>query len=1101
MSPTDTLDDLVFSIPVQYHHKDLESLLSSFSKSGTDKEQLLWSHIEHYQQHHATYLVWQRWLNGPEHLRPSQELLTRPTYWNQLVNGLGSGDRFAQKFSLDLLLRSIQLLDHDVSTKHDASIEHVGIRTLDSAFHFEVASKMDYLRQYKEFCDLFEIIVFNGYINQVKEALAAFPNISILDDPYKRQPHENSLVPMRFWTTLLTSALESKNDSLCDCVGRWLLGSPYTIQAVSTAHILFISTIFLDWMTTARLFTATISRRGKTVSCAHGDGLAAFFSKLVSICQNDEARSFYVHGVLRSLYHRVERCFPTAIYVLQGIAAPLRSVEWLPTENILDVVLKISRLSNLSVTQRLILTAHCRSIWKNCPKAAALLNQEEDLKRLVFEPDKLATADELYPDLAAIRGAFRENISKQSLHMLCSSTMAKLRQRSDLAKDHATWHNVVWALWTESDLKDHPRGVIMVLSRITLHPGILMLAQADKAFQEFLSARVLELFALANGRLYLWNTFSESLLNALLQVDGIFDFLPIAEIFERFVNHPPSPTAEYLIDLALSSTVLDERGEQPYKLFADEGYGHACMFDILARLRVRHRGFARHLLDGLLTPWLNQMERCQPVPMISDWKTTAQLQAIILLLESAIDQTSKSDLEDYRDKLLEIASIEPMPRFRFLLEWGIIALCLRLQPLIGMDAADHILDLLTPDDQSQPKFTVSLVKISTLLCLNAQDEDYCRKLLTRLVVLSASSRITIRHDAQWHFPILWNYATSEGLQSITNNELFSSLYKFIESLEKYHDPPRYRILAAFDPAQDRDLRTLFQGGYLQIDPPEKPLCTSSDFEAIQTRLKIPDLDIVYPSLLPIGRVGQTQNQTAGQEPDSSFSDEEQFDTPNGQSLDSELVASLQTKGYALLSASNRFGCARASGDLTVIASLIENPHNLGGLCRVSEIFGAQELHVPSLATIKNKAFQSVSVSSELHISIIETRPSSLAELLRQKKEQGFSLVGIEQTNGSIVLPAPHRDVEWQKERLPTKCVLILGAERTGIPASILGTVDHCVEIRQWGVTRSLNVQTAAAVVIYEWRRIWEEVDGRLNLEDIVEIDSVDGGRHRLTPLT
>ena len=56
--------------------------------------------------------------------------------------------------------------------------------------------------------------------------------------------------------------------------------------------------------------------------------------------------------------------------------------------------------------------------------------------------------------------------------------------------------------------------------------------------------------------------------------------------------------------------------------------------------------------------------------------------------------------------------------------------------------------------------------------------------------------------------------------------------------------------------------------------------------------------------------------------------------------------------------------------------------------------------------------------------------------------------------------------------LPEKCVLVLGAERSGISSEVLAVVDRCVEIKTVGVTRSLNVQTAGAVAVYEWWREW-----------------------------
>jgi tRNA guanosine-2'-O-methyltransferase len=581
--------------------------------------------------------------------------------------------------------------------------------------------------------------------------------------------------------------------------------------------------------------------------------------------------------------------------------------------------------------------------------------------------------------------------------------------------------------------------------------------------------------------MYIWNDFAETLLKAILQVPDAFEFLPIVEIFERFVNRPPRPTAEYLVDLAASRTVVDAHGQYPYTIFADEEYGHACMFDILNRVQSTQRPFASRLLDRLLYPWLKQLWSDKPVPMVSKWKTTAQLQAIIILLESAIDMSSEEELVHYRDKVLDILSVEPLPRFRFLLEWAVITLCLRLRSLTGIEAPNYILDLLSTDDQSKPKFTASLIKVSTLLCLQMDSrEDYGRRLLTQLVVLSASSRIAVRHEAQWHFPILWKHSVSRCWRSVTENIIFSQFFGFIESLEKYQEPPRDRILASFNPGCDINLRTLFQGCYLEVHPPVRPLCTVNEFKDIMNKFKKMGFaeDKSGPTRIPIGPEEDSDGSTRSQGRPYAL-EQQQSQLQNGVFSENDALAPLQTKSHSL---SFREGSStllwerKSSSQLVVIASLIENPHNLGGLCRVCEIFGAQEVHLPSMVITKDKAFQSVSVTAELHISVIETPPPKLSEVLRQKKEQGFSLIGIEQTGSSIVLPAAYHDVEEQKRQLPEKCVLILGAERTGIPASILGMVDHCVEIRQWGIIRSLNVQTAAAIVCYEWRRIWEEAE-------------------------
>jgi tRNA G18 (ribose-2'-O)-methylase SpoU len=49
-------------------------------------------------------------------------------------------------------------------------------------------------------------------------------------------------------------------------------------------------------------------------------------------------------------------------------------------------------------------------------------------------------------------------------------------------------------------------------------------------------------------------------------------------------------------------------------------------------------------------------------------------------------------------------------------------------------------------------------------------------------------------------------------------------------------------------------------------------------------------------------------------------------------------------------------------------------------------------------------------------------------------------------------------------------VLLLGAEKEGIPVDLLQDVDLCVEIPQLGITRSLNVHVSGALLLWEYTR-------------------------------
>uniref|UniRef100_A0A3P8T136 tRNA (guanosine(18)-2'-O)-methyltransferase TARBP1 n=1 Tax=Amphiprion percula TaxID=161767 RepID=A0A3P8T136_AMPPE len=147
------------------------------------------------------------------------------------------------------------------------------------------------------------------------------------------------------------------------------------------------------------------------------------------------------------------------------------------------------------------------------------------------------------------------------------------------------------------------------------------------------------------------------------------------------------------------------------------------------------------------------------------------------------------------------------------------------------------------------------------------------------------------------------------------------------------------------------------------------------------------------------------------------------------------------------------------GALLVVASLIDKPTNLG-LCRTCEIFGASALVLDSLRHVNDKHFQSLSVSSELWLPLLEVKPVELTDFLQVKKSEGYCIVGVEQTANSHSL---------QYYQFPEKTLLLLN-EREGIPANLLQMLDVCVEIPQQGVIRSLNVHVSAALLIWEYTR-------------------------------
>lgn len=147
--------------------------------------------------------------------------------------------------------------------------------------------------------------------------------------------------------------------------------------------------------------------------------------------------------------------------------------------------------------------------------------------------------------------------------------------------------------------------------------------------------------------------------------------------------------------------------------------------------------------------------------------------------------------------------------------------------------------------------------------------------------------------------------------------------------------------------------------------------------------------------------------------------------------------------------------------LIVVATLIDKIPNLAGLARTCEVFGAHSLVVADAHVTKDRLFTAISMTSEQWLSIDEVRPSALVPWLKAKREEGYLLIGLEQTSESIVLG---------EFNFPVNCVLVLGQEKEGISADVLQQLDSTVEIPQLGIVRSLNVHVSGAVAIYEYSR-------------------------------
>jgi 23S rRNA (guanosine2251-2'-O)-methyltransferase len=138
---------------------------------------------------------------------------------------------------------------------------------------------------------------------------------------------------------------------------------------------------------------------------------------------------------------------------------------------------------------------------------------------------------------------------------------------------------------------------------------------------------------------------------------------------------------------------------------------------------------------------------------------------------------------------------------------------------------------------------------------------------------------------------------------------------------------------------------------------------------------------------------------------------------------------------------------------------VQDPRNLGAVCRSAEAAGAAGVVIPSRrAAAVTAAACKASAGAVEHLAV--ARVPNLADWLRVAKDAGAWVYGAE-----AGAPTPYTSAD-----LTGKVVLVLGSEGGGLRRRVAGSCDLLVSIPIRGRVESLNVSAAAAVLAFEAAR-------------------------------
>ena len=150
--------------------------------------------------------------------------------------------------------------------------------------------------------------------------------------------------------------------------------------------------------------------------------------------------------------------------------------------------------------------------------------------------------------------------------------------------------------------------------------------------------------------------------------------------------------------------------------------------------------------------------------------------------------------------------------------------------------------------------------------------------------------------------------------------------------------------------------------------------------------------------------------------------------------------------------------AKRQPDLTVFAENLHKPRNFSAMVRNCDAVGINEMHVTADPD-DIRTHWKTSQGSEKWMQI-RTHNSS-GETCSYLKSNGFLLVAAHLSDEAV----DFREIDYTQP-----IALVLGTELFGVSDTTLSFVDRQISIPMMGVSQSLNVSVACAIVLYEAQR-------------------------------
>ena len=149
-------------------------------------------------------------------------------------------------------------------------------------------------------------------------------------------------------------------------------------------------------------------------------------------------------------------------------------------------------------------------------------------------------------------------------------------------------------------------------------------------------------------------------------------------------------------------------------------------------------------------------------------------------------------------------------------------------------------------------------------------------------------------------------------------------------------------------------------------------------------------------------------------------------------------------------------------DKTPVIAVLENirsAYNVGSVFRTADAFLLEAIYIIGYTAIPpHKEINKTALGAE--DSVTWKHFATSTEAIEELKTMGYKVFAVEQAEDSLKL----QQANFESNE---KIAVIFGNEVTGVEQQTILQCDGCIEIPQLGMKHSLNIATAAGVVLWE----------------------------------